>query len=65
MALLNNPDFPGAAKIESRVRAAAGTLGVTVLPRYAKGHGSLAVVVDSLGITIRSTVILRADRVIE
>ena len=32
VALLNNPEFPGTAKIESRVRAAAGTLGITILP---------------------------------
>jgi putative tryptophan/tyrosine transport system substrate-binding protein len=32
VALLNNPHFPATAKIESRVRAAAGPLGITVLP---------------------------------
>jgi putative ABC transport system substrate-binding protein len=48
VALLNNPDFPAAAKIESRVRAAAGTLGITVLPLYAKDRASLALAVDSL-----------------
>ena len=49
VALLNNPEFPATAKIESRVRAAAGRLGVTVLPLHAKDRASLAVAVDSLG----------------
>lgn len=48
VALLNNPEFPATAKIESRVRAAAGTLGITVLPLYAKDRASLALAVDSL-----------------
>lgn len=48
VALLNNPEFPATAKIESRVRAAAGTLGITVLPLYAKDRASLARAVDSL-----------------
>lgn len=49
VALLNNPEFPATAKIENRVRAAAGTLGITVLPLYAKDRASLALAVDSLG----------------
>jgi putative ABC transport system substrate-binding protein len=48
VALLNNPEFPATAKIERRVRAAAGTLGITVLPLYAKDRASLALAVDSL-----------------
>jgi putative ABC transport system substrate-binding protein len=48
VALLNNPEFPATAKIESRVRATAGTLGITVLPLYAKDRASLALAVDSL-----------------
>ena len=48
VALLNNPDFPATPKIESRVRQTAGTLGVTVLPLYARDRASLAVAVDSL-----------------
>lgn len=48
IALLNNPEFPATAKIESRVRAAAGTLGITVVPLYAKDRASLALAVDSL-----------------
>lgn len=48
VALLNNPEFPAIAKIERRVRAAAGTLGITVLPLYAKDRASLALAVDSL-----------------
>jgi putative tryptophan/tyrosine transport system substrate-binding protein len=48
LALLNNPEFPAAAKIESRVRAAAETLGITVLPLYARDRASLATAVDSL-----------------
>jgi putative ABC transport system substrate-binding protein len=48
VALLNNPEFPATAKIESRVRAAAGTLGITVLPLYAKDRASLARAVDSI-----------------
>jgi putative ABC transport system substrate-binding protein len=48
VALLNNPDFPAAAKIERRVRAAAETLGITVLPLYAKDRASLALAVESL-----------------
>jgi putative ABC transport system substrate-binding protein len=49
VALLNNPDFPATAKVESRVRAAAGTLGITVLRLYAKDRASLAPALDSLG----------------
>lgn len=48
VALLNNPEFPGAAKIESRVRTAAGTRGITVLPLYAHDRASLALAVDAL-----------------
>jgi putative tryptophan/tyrosine transport system substrate-binding protein len=48
VTLLNNPDFPGLAKIERRVRAAASTLGITVLPLYASDRASLTVAVDSL-----------------
>jgi putative ABC transport system substrate-binding protein len=48
VALLNNPDFPATAKIESRVRAAAGPLSITILPLYAKDRASLALAVDSL-----------------
>jgi putative ABC transport system substrate-binding protein len=48
LALLNNPDFPALAKIESRVRAAAGPLGITVLPVYARDRASLALALDSL-----------------
>ena len=48
VALLNNPDFPATSRIESRVRAAAGTLGITVLPLYASDRASLGLAVDSL-----------------
>jgi putative ABC transport system substrate-binding protein len=48
VALLNNPESPATGKIESRVRAAAGTLGITVLPLYAKDRGSLTLAVDAL-----------------
>jgi putative ABC transport system substrate-binding protein len=48
VALLNNPEFPGTAKIESRVRAAAGTLAITVQPLYAKDRASLTLAVESL-----------------
>jgi putative ABC transport system substrate-binding protein len=48
VALLNNPDFPGTAKVERRVRAAADRLGITVLPLYAKDRASVTVAVDSL-----------------
>jgi putative ABC transport system substrate-binding protein len=48
VALLNNPEFPATAKIERRVHATAGTLGITVLPLYAKDRASLALAVDSL-----------------
>jgi putative ABC transport system substrate-binding protein len=48
VALLNNPDFPAAAKIETRVVAAADRLGVTVLPIYARDRASLVLAVDSL-----------------
>jgi len=49
VALLNNPEFPATPKIERRVRAAAATLGITVLPLYAKDRASLALAIDSLG----------------
>jgi putative ABC transport system substrate-binding protein len=48
VALLSNPEFPAAAKIERRVREAARTLGIRVLPLYAKDRASLALAVDSL-----------------
>lgn len=48
VALLNNPEFPATAKIERRVRTAADTLGITVLPLYARDRASLALAVDSL-----------------
>jgi putative tryptophan/tyrosine transport system substrate-binding protein len=48
VALLNNPDFPAAAKIETRVVAAAERLGVNVLPIYARDRASLSLAVESL-----------------
>jgi putative ABC transport system substrate-binding protein len=48
VALLNNPDFPATAKIERRVRETASTLGVAVVPLYARDRASLLVAVDSL-----------------
>ena len=48
VALLNNSEFPATAKVERRVREAAKTLGITVLPLYAKDRASLALAVDSL-----------------
>jgi putative ABC transport system substrate-binding protein len=48
VALLNNPDFPAAAKIESRVVAAAARFGITVLPIYARDRASLSLAVESL-----------------
>jgi putative tryptophan/tyrosine transport system substrate-binding protein len=57
VALLNNPDFPATEKIESRVRAAAGPLGITVLPLYAKDRASLTEAVDSLE-TLRADALL-------
>ena len=57
VALLNNPEFPATAKIESRVRATAGRLGITVLPLYAKDRASLFQAVDSLR-TLRAGALL-------
>ena len=48
VALLNNPDFPAAAKIERRVVAAADRFGVTVVPIYARDRASLSLAVESL-----------------
>jgi putative ABC transport system substrate-binding protein len=48
VALLNNPEFPSIGKIESRVRAAAAPLGITVLPLHAKDRAGLTLAVDSL-----------------
>lgn len=48
VALLSNPDFPAAAKIESRVGAAAETLGLTLLRVHARDRASLAAALDSL-----------------
>jgi putative ABC transport system substrate-binding protein len=48
VALLNNPDFPAAAKIETRVVAAAERLGVDVLPIHARDRASLSLAVESL-----------------
>lgn len=48
VAFLSNPDFPTAAKIDSRVGAAAETLGVTVLRLHARDRASLFAAIDSL-----------------
>lgn len=48
VALLNNPDFPAATKIETRVEAAALALGVTIIRLQARDHASLAAALDSL-----------------
>lgn len=61
VALLNNPEFPATAKIESRVRAAADTLGITVLPLYAKDRASLALAVDSLAKLRPGALLIGAD----
>lgn len=61
VALLNNPEFPATPKIESRVRTAAGTLGITVLPLYAKDRASLALAVDSLAKTRPGALLVGGD----
>jgi putative ABC transport system substrate-binding protein len=48
LALLNNPDFPATPKVERRVGAAAGPLGITVLPLYARDRASLTAALESL-----------------
>jgi ABC-type uncharacterized transport system substrate-binding protein len=48
LALLNNPDFPAAAKIESRVRSAAGPLGITVAALHARDRASLGKAIESI-----------------
>jgi putative ABC transport system substrate-binding protein len=48
VALLNNPDFPAATKIETRVEAAAPALGMTINRLLARDRASLAAAVDSL-----------------
>ena len=48
MAFLSNPDFPAAAKIDSRVGAAAQTLGVTVVRVHARDRASLTAAFESL-----------------
>jgi putative ABC transport system substrate-binding protein len=57
VALLNNPEFPAVAKVERRVGERAKTLGITVLPLYAKDRASLARAIDSLG-TLRAGALL-------
>jgi ABC-type uncharacterized transport system substrate-binding protein len=57
LALLNNPDFPAAAKIESRVRSAAGPLGITVAALHARDRASLGKAIESLK-TSRAEVLL-------
>jgi putative ABC transport system substrate-binding protein len=49
LALLNNPDFPAAERIERRVGEAADTLGITVVRLHARDRASLTATVDSLG----------------
>jgi len=61
VAVLNNLEFPAAAKIERRVRAAAATLGVTVLPLYAKDRASLGVALDSLETSRPGALLIGAD----
>ena len=61
VAVLNNPEFPATAKIERRIRAAAATLGVTVLPLYAKDRASLGLAVDSLETSRPGALLIGAD----
>jgi ABC-type uncharacterized transport system substrate-binding protein len=61
VALLNNPEFPATAKIERSVRAAAGLLGITVLPLYARDRASLALAVDSLETLRPGALLIGAD----
>lgn len=61
VALLNNPEFPATPKIERRIRAAAGTLGITVVPLYAKDRASLARAVDSLETSRPGALLIGAD----
>jgi putative ABC transport system substrate-binding protein len=48
VALLNNPDSPQTKKIESRVRAAANALKVSVYPLYATDSLSIARAIESM-----------------
>lgn len=61
VALLNNPDFPGTAKIESRVRQAAERLGITVVPLYARDPAGVSVAVDSLGARRANALLVGGD----
>ena len=47
VVLLNNPDFPAATKIETRVAAAAPALGITINLLLARDRASLAATIDS------------------
>jgi putative tryptophan/tyrosine transport system substrate-binding protein len=61
VALLNNPDFPATAKVERRLRETAGTLGVAVVPLYARDRASLLVAVDSLQKQRAEALLIGAD----
>ena len=48
VAVLLNPDFPATPKIETRVKAAAEALRITVIRLDARDRASLALAIDSL-----------------
>ena len=48
VALLVNPDFPAAPKIESRVQATARSLGITITVLHARNRATLKQAIDSL-----------------
>jgi ABC-type uncharacterized transport system substrate-binding protein len=61
VALLVNPDFPATPKIERRVRAAAGTLGIEVTRVDARDPASLVAALGSLKPSPPDAVLLGGD----
>jgi putative ABC transport system substrate-binding protein len=61
VALINNPDFPATPKIETRVAAAAPSLGITILRIHARDRASLMQSIDSLAASRPDALLLGGD----
>jgi putative ABC transport system substrate-binding protein len=61
VALINNPDFPATLKIETRVAAAAPSLGITILRIRAPDRTALVQAIDSLAASRPDAILIGGD----
>ena len=61
VALINNPDFPATPKIETRVAAAAPSLGITILRVRTRDRAALVQAIDSFAASRPDAILIGGD----